>query len=309
MKSLPCRAGSLLLLLLANGCGETEKSNPDPSGDVGTSQAQGGSLGTGGATGQATGGMSSGGITSGSTPSGGSSMGGNAGSSDTGGASTSSSSASGGEAASGSDGGGMPGSDTGAGGAVDCVDACETYGPPCCIGSEACIEPGGSCAIDILSASVDVIYEYATLEQKIAELPQDVLVSITDAEIAFAAADPIPAARFEFELTPEASALHATALEDMGTHPFSLSCNGQRLFVGVTYLSYGAAAIETPVLHIGRNDEDHWVLALGALQGAWGLDLSNAAGAERIDRPELRAAFCQRGALRELQAEALPPDR
>jgi len=98
-------------------------------------------------------------------------------------------------------------------------------------------------------------------------------------------------------------------LEDVAIHPFWLSCNGQRLFVGVTYFSYGAAAIQTPVLHIGRNDDDHWVLALGALQGAWGLALTNAEGAERIDRPELRAAFCQRGALRELAVGAVPPDR
>jgi hypothetical protein len=310
MKSLPCRAGCWLLLLLTNGCGETENSHSD-SGEEG-------SLGSGGATGQTTGGTSSGGMSSGgmssgsmssgSTASGGSSLGGSAGSSATGGTSASSS-ASGGAAASGSDAGGTATSGAGAGGAAGCVDACELYGPPCCIGSEACIEPGDSCVIDILGASVDVIYEYAALEQKVAELPEDVLVSITDADIAFAAADPSPAARFEFELTAEAETLHSTTLEDdVVVHPFWLSCNGQRLFVGVTYLSYGAAAIKTPVLHMGRNDEGRWVLALGAFQGAWGLSLADTASAERIDRPELRAAFCQRGALRELEEGALPPD-
>lgn len=147
------------------------------------------------------------------------------------------------------------------------------------------------------------------MEQEIAELPQDILVSIADTDIEFAAADPSPAKRFEFQLTAEASELHGALLDGAGIQPFWLSCNGQRLFAGVTYLSYGAAAIKTPVLHLGRNDEDRWVLALGAWQAAWfDTTSSDPAPAERIDRPELRAAFCQRGAMGELDPEALPPD-
>jgi len=72
--------------------------------------------------------------------------------------------------------------------------------------------------------------------------------------------------------------------------------------VGVIYESYGAAAIDTPVLHVARDADDSVVLSLGAWQGAWlvSAPTANPEARERIDRPELRAVFCQRGALQEL---------
>jgi hypothetical protein len=290
--SLPRCPGSLLLVLvLANGCGGKDTTHAASTGSSGTTNA---GEGSGGAT-----------SSSGASATVGASA--TAGMSATAGTSSASATSSGGAMGS-TSAGERSGGSSGAGG-ESCIDACELYGASCCIGSEPCLEPGDSCVLDILSARVDVIYEYDDLEQEVAELPQEVLVSIADTDIEFAAADPSPSARFEFELTAEASELHGALLEDTGIHPFWLSCNGQRLFVGVTYLSYGAAAIKTPVLHLGRNDEDRLVLALGAWQGAWfGTTSSDPTPAERIDRSELRAAFCQRGALRELNPEAQPPD-
>jgi hypothetical protein len=70
----------------------------------------------------------------------------------------------------------------------------------------------------------------------------------------------------------------------------------------VTYIIYGQAAINTPVLAVARDVDNLVVLRLGAWEGSWyTASLAGPPGArERIDRPELRAAFCQRGALREL---------
>ncbi|HEY6723040.1 MAG TPA: hypothetical protein VI197_03385 [Polyangiaceae bacterium] len=303
MNSSVCLPGPLLLVLvLANGCGGKDASNAHPPDGTGTITS-GGSQSTGDTGGPTTDGPSSSGTSSstGTSSSGGTSSGG--GSGGTAGGDTSS----GGTAGGASMGGSSAGS-SGAGG-ESCIDACELYGSACCLGSEPCLEPGDSCVIDILSTGVDVIYEYDDLEQEIAELPQDILVSIADTDIEFAAADPSPAKRFEFTLTAEASELHGALLDGVRIQPFWLSCNGQRLFAGVTYLSYGAAAIQTPVLHLGRNDEGRWVLALGAWQAAWfDTTSSDPAPAERMDRAELRAAFCQRGAMRELDPEALPPD-
>ena len=189
----------------------------------------------------------------------------------------------------------------GAGGAGDCIDVCRLYGSPCCFGSEACIEPGSSCVVDVLSTRVGTIYEYADLEQEVASISQDVLVSFTDAAIEWASADPEPASRIALHLTAQASSEYGTVLEGAWLHPFRFSCDGQELFIGLVYEVIGAAAINTPVLGPDRDDDDLVVLRLGANQAAWLFDgIEDLEARERIDRPELRAVFCQRGALREL---------
>jgi hypothetical protein len=197
--------------------------------------------------------------------------------------------------------GGMGGNSMG--GTDGCIDVCALYGPACCIGSGACIQPGGSCVVDVLSAAFTPPYQYPDLETKIASVPQDVLVSFTDTDIAWAAADPAPTARIEMHLTSQASSLYGTALDNLRDgHPFRVSCGGQSLFVGVTYIIYGQAAINTPVLAVARDVDNLVVLRLGAWEGSWyTASLAGPPGArERIDRPEIRAALCQRGALREL---------
>jgi hypothetical protein len=194
--------------------------------------------------------------------------------------------------------GGAAGS--GAGGAGGCIDACELYGAPCCFESGDCIQPESGCTVDVLATHVSTLYEYADLEQEVASIPQDVLVSFTDADIEWAAADPSPASRIEMHLTPEASSAHGTALEGADLHPFRLSCDGEELFLGLVYALIGAAAINTPVLHVDRDADDLVVLRLGAWQSAWAMVGEGSLEArERIDRPELRAVFCQRGALQE----------
>jgi hypothetical protein len=146
-------------------------------------------------------------------------------------------------------------------------------------------------------------YEYASLETQIASLPQDLLVSFTDADIDWAAADPPPTSRIEMHMTAQASSLYGTALDSAHwNHPFRFSCGGQSLFVGVTYQEIGEAALNVPVLDVSRDASNLVVLRLGAWQGAWymGSSLGPTGARERIDRPELRAVFCQRGALRDL---------
>jgi hypothetical protein len=193
----------------------------------------------------------------------------------------------------------------GEGGARSCIDVCELHGPACCTEGIDCVAAGTGCVIEILSARVDTIYEYAELEAEILTLPPDLQLSLTDADFTRAAFGPAPAARIGFVLSPEAEAAYGEMLESPPyRHPFRLSCDGQPLFVGITYDLIGAAAIGTPVLHPVRTEEA-LELRLGAIQGAWLLsDLNVEVEArERIDRPELRAALCRRGIVEPLEAE------
>jgi hypothetical protein len=264
-----------------------------PNPVVGGSATSGGSGGTHFAAGSSAGGTSTGGATNASTggaSAGGSSAGGGGGASEAGGTST------GGAGAS-------------AGGAGACLDVCSLYGAPCCVPALGCVTPGGSCVIDVLAGGVDTTYEYADLEQKVAAMSPDVLLSMTDADFDWAAADPSASARFQLHMTPDASALHgSTLILHYPTHPFRVSCGGQSLFLGVMYLWYGQAALDTPVMDAVRDADDSLSLYLGAWEGAWvGLGTGPAGAKERIDRPELRAVFCQRGALKELGPGAMPP--
>jgi hypothetical protein len=173
-----------------------------------------------------------------------------------------------------------------------------------------CVTPGGGCVIDVLAGGVDTTYQYADLEQQVASMSADVLVSMTDADFDWVAADPPASARFQLHMTPDASALYGgTVLSHYPTHPFRFSCGGQSLFLGVMYIWYGQAALETPVMDAVRDADNSLSLYLGAWEGAWATLGTGSAGArERIDRPELRAVFCQRGALKELARDALPPN-
>ncbi len=278
--------------------GDAEATGGDPTviggrGDSGGLGGPGGSAGSGGsttggrrgATGGASGGIHPGGAGAGGTEP---TLGG-----------------SGGTGAGGAGGGGGGGTaGTGAAGGGECVDACSLHGAACCFESSDCLHPGSRCEIDVLATQLSPPYEYADLEEAIAELPPDLLVSLTDTDIEWVAADPPPASRFELHLTRAASEAYGVTLEGLDRLPFRISCDGHELFVGVSYLIYGAAAIETPVLHVDWDEEDRVVLQLGAYQGAWALwsPESHEEERERLDRPELRAVFCQRGALQELDA-------
>jgi hypothetical protein len=124
--------------------------------------------------------------------------------------------------------------------------------------------------VDVLEGNVSTTYTYTELEQKIATLPQNVRFSFTDTDIAWAAAHPDLGAHFEFHMTTQWSALHDTDItEHMDGIPFRLSCNGQSLFVGVFYLLWGQAALDTPVLHPDRDTNNSVILRLGAWEGAW----------------------------------------
>ena len=190
-----------------------------------------------------------------------------------------------------------------------CMAACERHGAPCCFLSGACRQSAGGCAIEILEATVGTLYEYAALEREVAALPQDVMAAFADTDVAWAAADPSPA-RIALALTSQAAERYPVSPELAWNHPFRLSCNGEVLLLGVTYPAFGAAALKTPVLHAHTHAEGHVVLALGAWQGAWygaaqGSAELTAELTGRLDRPELREAFCARGVLEELDPAVL----
>jgi hypothetical protein len=275
------------------GSGGTEVVNEGGARTGGTVGS--GGAGTGGVVGA--GGAGTGGVVGG----GGSGAGGTA----TGGSGGTVSSGAAGSAAGGSfsDGGSSDG-------ASGCTDVCALYGAACCVWSDPCLVPTSSCTFDVLAASVGTTYEYADLETKIAALPQDISASFTDQDIAWAAADPWPAGRIELHLTENAASRYGTILDGARDgRVFRVSCGGQSLFVGVFYLVYGAAALDTPVLHEAR-ENGVLILRIGAYQSAWagvGVDQPVTSPLrERIDQSELRAALCRRGVLHVLDPNARP---
>ncbi len=190
----------------------------------------------------------------------------------------------------------------GAGGAEGCLDVCALEGEACCFDGAACVRPAGGCKIEVLAAVVSVTKDYAALEQRVGALDPEVLVSLRDPDVTSAAVAESPASRLELHLSAQASAT-AAALTQAYLHPFRVSCDEESLFVGVVYSQVGAAAIETPVLHVSQSADESLVLRLGAWEGAWQgpSQLKDAQLlAARLDRAELRAAFCRDGVLSKL---------
>jgi hypothetical protein len=204
----------------------------------------------------------------------------------------------------GADDGGAAGNSSwaGAGGESECVDVCALHGPACCVPSLACVASDARCVIEVFDKMVSINYQYADLEQTVAALPPLFLASVSSADVARVASDMPPTARFEMHLSAAASALYGAALENSVMHPFRVSCDGQSLFVGQVYSMIGAAAFQTPVLHVARDADDTIILRFGAWQGGWvaSTSPSTLAARERLDRPELRGALCLAGAIEEL---------
>lgn len=193
---------------------------------------------------------------------------------------------------------------------TQCVDVCARYGSPCCQPSLGCVSPEGKCTIDIMAGGVGTLYQYSDLEKAVEKLPPDVLATIEDTDFDWVAIDPSVAVRMQLHLTASASERFASALlERYPIHPFRVKCGGNSLFVGVMYVWYGQAALQTPVMDAIRAEGGNLSLYLGAWEGAWaGLGNRSPEAQASIDRPELRSVFCKRGALRELAADAAPPN-
>lgn len=227
----------------------------------------------------------------------------NAGSANTNASGASSSGAAGGGAGGAPEAGGAgDASSAGAGGESNCVDVCALYGPSCCVPSVPCVAAGARCVIDVFDKEVSPTYQYADLETTVAALQPLFLVSFSTADITSTSADAPAATRLEMHLSPSASAKYGAALDGANTHPFRVTCDGQSRFVGQVYMREGAAALQTPVLHVLRDADDSVIVQLAAWQGAWASSTSpgTLAARERLDDPKLRATLCLAGALPEL---------
>lgn len=198
---------------------------------------------------------------------------------------------------------GVAGAQPGASGdGPECFDVCAREGGACCFTGAECVSESGRCRIDVLAETVSIPQDYAQLEVAVAKLSPDLLVSLTDTDVKRALAGSAPASRIELELT-DAASVQAQALDGSSLHPFRVSCDDRSLFLGVTYIDYGAAAISAPVMHVTRYEHGNTRIRLGAWQGAWalsGLPSDAVDMKERLDRPELRAALCRDGVLEQL---------
>lgn len=246
------------------------------AGEGGTEGAAGGTGGTTGGTGSGRGGS-----------------GGDAGSA----AGGSSSGAGGGEP------GGAPAGGEGGGG--NCVDVCALHGEACCIPNVECVSSESNCLFEVLAATVGGTYPYDELEQRVLALPQDLLLSFTLDDVEWVAAEPSPAARIELHMSDELADRHAATLAAAFSNPFRVSCDGQRLFVGMFWMLEGAAYFDSPVLHVAVDEGgERLILRLGALMPSWQRAAVTVPveSRQRLDRAELRAALCLHGPLRELDA-------
>ena len=165
-----------------------------------------------------------------------------------------------------------------------------------------------SFAIEIHDQPIGVIYQYPDLVTAFeAGRGGTVRLRLDERDVASYVVGPAPSAIVGFELTPDASARWSTAIDGSSeTLPFSVSIGSQRLFVGVLYPAMGAAAIDTPVLHV-ISRAGQVTASIGARQGAsWTWRTATQAHADRIDRPELRAVFRERGTLAERPAPPSP---
>lgn len=188
----------------------------------------------------------------------------------------------------------------GAGGAEECRNLCSDQAPACCTADLHCVTAEQHCRIDVFDL-IELPHDYDALEQELAAVSDHVSLSISDGDVKSAAAEPFAAGRFEFDLNDRASASYGDMLQASFGHGFRLSCNDKPLFDGIFWFEEGQAVFDTPVLSVAAQTKDGaTVLELGAFSGAWSSsfgDGGTTADRERIDRPELRAAFCARGIL------------
>ena len=311
-QALGVSRGALGLALVAGcvalvACGGSSKTNGSPSSGSSGEAGRGGGAGTaggaqGGSSGDAaSGGAGTGGVGDGNAGEGASGRGvGGVGAAASGGTSGSSAGGAAGDDASTAGESSAGESSAGAGG--DCEGWCTAQTPACCGLELQCGVTPPACRLDVLADTVDVIVEYADLEEEIRGLSSAIELTVPLGFVERAAVDVAPAARFELTLGAQASA-ELAALAGMYLHPFRVSCDEQELFVGVVYMMEGAAAIRTPVLHV-KDESGVLVLRIAAWQGAWLLGTGEPGAhielRERIDRAELRASFCERGILGEL---------
>ena len=153
-------------------------------------------------------------------------------------------------------------------------------------------------AIHLFGQRVDTTYDYADLEKKTTALdPKDAHITITADDVAAYRIGDAPSPRIQLLLTPQASKRWGGPLAaTQDTQPFIVTLDDQRLYVGVVYTIYGAAALNTPVLHVAT-DNGQVELKIGSHQGAWmGWGWKNG-NASRIDRQEIRDLFFSRGVL------------
>jgi hypothetical protein len=156
-------------------------------------------------------------------------------------------------------------------------------------------------ALRIYGKRVDVKYQYADLTAAAGDLAsQEPVVTLTEEDVAAFQADAAPSSRMLIGLTDQSSRRWSAALAGMkDTQPFTVSLDGRTLYLGVVYTMIGAAAIQTPVLHI-QDNKGRMELRLGAWQGAWyGMGRGDAS---RLEQKDVRALFEKRGVLSTLPA-------
>ena len=264
--------------------------------------ARGGATSTGGTPSSGGSGGSAGTVATGGSAAGSSGIGGTSGSGSSGDAGESQGGSSAGAPTGGTaTGGTTSGGEGGEGGGTDCVDVCTLHGESCCIPNVECVSSDSNCVFEVLAEHFNSAYNYAELEQRISEIPQDLLLSFTLDDVEWAAADPAPAARFELHMSMALSQRHGTTLTTVNNNPFRVSCDGQELFVGLIYMLEGAAAFDSPVIHADRDEQGQLIIRLGSRMGVWlfGPPMEEESRL-RIDRPELRKTLCLGGPLREV---------
>ncbi len=142
-------------------------------------------------------------------------------------------------------------------------------------------------------------YRYDDLLARLAGGAGPVLVRLTELDVERCLVEPSPSAVMLFELNESASARwRAAVTEGAYAHPFHVDLRGRRLFSGLTYFAFGAAAIEYPILDPIRRGGRVSLFVRSSLVDARTPE-EREAQRRRIDDPALRQVFQDRGVLEE----------
>jgi hypothetical protein len=147
--------------------------------------------------------------------------------------------------------------------------------------------------IHLFAGHISMAYDYASLEAATAGLKTaDAALALSELDVEQYRTDPVPSSRLLLRLTQAASDRHGAYLRaTKGLQPFFVTLDGQKLFVGVIYIMYGAAGIMTPVLHVDSKDPGRVELKLGRHMGAWAGWGKPGAGLQSIDHASVRQLF------------------
>lgn len=154
-------------------------------------------------------------------------------------------------------------------------------------------------SLRLLRGRVPFYVDCPNYEAAVRPLREETIVEVTEDDVEAWVVDPAPSAQVTLVLTEAAVARLRDVNRQVHEVPVRVSLDGSVLYVAKEYSVHGAAAIVFPVVHRDRLAGHRELVVREGLLGGYPARL-RLRGSGLIDRPELRAFFLERGALREV---------